>query len=216
MIKRKAPGLMELLLAAAREIGADVAAAAEELVSAKFNSDVLSEAISGKSIDRNEADLPALIGCAELDGIPVLFGELNGPPVKSNVDAQMRKYRNQAAIARSWLGANAPNLQLFLILRAQAITDSCWKQWAAEIEADDRACRKLVWLFDGSPAISGATAFLERTFVARPWPSEQRAELLDGMANFSMPPGWEEVVEEPGLEYDDLVERLIALEGSAA
>ncbi len=90
--------------------------------------------------------------------------------------------------------------------------DGTWRQFAAEIEADDRVCRKQVWLFGTQPSVDEARDFLERTFVARPWPSEQRTESLDTMANFSLPNGWEEALQNQELDFSGLVEQLIALE----
>jgi len=205
--------LVAMLLDAARAIDAAVADASPSLRGSRFNSEVLSDAISGDFISRRESDLPKRIFATMLDGFPVLIGILEGPPNGEIIGSQLRRYRNQATIARSWLGSDATNLHLFLIGPPGALLDAAWRQFAAEIEADDRACRKLVWLFDANPSVSNASEFLERTFVARPWPSEQRTELLDSMASISLPDGWEEALQNQELDFTGLVEQLIALEG---
>lgn len=215
MTQRKPPPLMPLMIEAARGIGAVVTEAVEQLIGSRFNSEVLSDAIAGGMQGRRESDLPHHVAAATLDGIPVLFGMLDGLALKTSVDQQMRRYRNQATIARSWLGSDAPNLQLFVTAPSGALRDPAWRQLAAEVEADDRTCRKLVWLFDGSPTLDGAKGFFERTFIARPWPAEQLTQQLDSMANVSLPIGWEEAIEDPDLDFSGLVERLIELERGA-
>ncbi|WP_394226346.1 ABC-three component system middle component 1 [Paracoccus marcusii] len=215
MTQRESPPLMLLMIQAAQSIGAVVTKASEQLSGSRFNSEVLNEPIACSTIGRRENDLPHQVAAATLDGIPVLFGMLHGPAFKKSIDQQMRRYRNQATIARSWLGSDAPNLQLFVSAPSGALRDSAWRQLAAEIEADDRTCRKLVWLFEGSPTIDDAKGFLERTFIARPWPAEQVTQQLDSMANISLPLGWEEAIEDPDLDFSGLVERLIELERGA-
>lgn len=212
MAQRETPPLMPLMIEAAQGIGATVTEALEQLSGSLFNSEVLSEAIAGGTLGRREGDLPHHVAAATLDGIPVLFGMLEGPASKTGVDQQMRRYRNQATIARSWLGSEAPNLQLFITAPSGALRDAVWRQLAAEIEADDRTCRKLVWLFEGSPELEDAKGFFERTFIARPWPAAQLTQQLDSMANISLPEGWEEAIEDPDLDFSGLVERLIELE----
>jgi hypothetical protein len=215
MTQRELPPLMPLLIEAARALGATVAGAPEQLSGSRFNSEVLSDAIAGGTLVRREGELPHHVSATMLDGIPVMFGMLVGSPLEQSVDQQMRRYRNQTTIARSWLGSEAPNLQLFLTAPSGALRDPTWRQRAAEIEADDRTCRKLVWLFAGLPALEDAKGFLERTFIARPWPAEQLTEQLDSMANINLPDGWEEAIEDPNLDFDGLVARLIDLERGA-
>ncbi|MCQ8240497.1 ABC-three component system middle component 1 [Rhizosaccharibacter radicis] len=203
------------MIEAARGLGATVTRAPEQLSESRFNSEVLSEAIVRGTLDRREADLPHHVAAATLDGIPVLFGMLDGSALKGSVDQQMRRYRNQATIARSWLGSEAPNLQLFVTAPSGALRDPAWRQLAAEIEADDRTCRKLVWLFEGSPTLEDAKGFFERTFIARPWPVQQLRQRLDSMTNIRLPEGWEEAIEDPDFDFSGLVEQLIELERGA-
>lgn len=208
--------LAAMLLDAARAIGATVNDALPSLRGSRFNSEVLSDAISGESLRRRESDLPQHVYATLLDGFSVLIGTLGGPPSAPILGAQLRRYRNQATIARSWLGSEAPNLHLFLVGPSGSLLDANWRQFAAEIEADDRVCRKQVWLPAAQPSLDDARDFLERTFVARPWPSQQRTEMLDTMANLSLPNGWEEALQNQELDFSGLVEQLIALEEGSA
>lgn len=207
-----APAFADLLLQAAARIGARVAEGAAELVGSRFNSEVLREAVSGSSITRHDNDLPKTVRAARIDDIPVLIGELSGTALRASIEPQLRQYRNQATIARSWLAAEAPNLQMFFVGPPGAVSRSEWRQLAAEIEADDRTCRKLVWLFDQAPTLDDAEAFLTRTFVARPWPTQQQQVLLDTIASYALPDGWEEAVDNKELDFEGLVDALIELE----
>jgi hypothetical protein len=210
------PALTEMLIAAATSIGAKAVPGPPELAGGHFNSEVLSDAISGRSLMRHSADLPTRVASARIDDIPVLIGELVGAPARQAIDPQLRRYRNQAMIARSWLASDAPNLQLFLIWPVGEYLNANWRQYAAEIEADDRACRKLVWLLDSDPTEQSARQFLARTFVARPWPHASQQVLLDAMATYELPPGWEEAIDDNESDYDSLVAKLISLEGQGA
>lgn len=211
-----AANLVPLLMQAAEAIGAVITDAPDYLKGDRFNSEVLSDAISGSPIQRQGGDLPAFVEVVVFDGFPVLLGELTGPPNRASIATQVLRYRNQATIARSWLGIGAPNLHLFLAGPAGAFADADWRQLAAEIEADDRVCRKLVWLFNDSPTADNAKQFLDRTFVARPWPTEQRIERLDSVADFSLPDGWEDALQDQELDFSGLVNRLIELQREEA
>lgn len=204
--------LVSILRQAAETIGATITDSPEYLKGDLFNAEVLSNAISGSTVRRQGSDLPASIEAVIFDDFPVLLGVLTGPPKRGNVSTQVLRYRNQATIARSWLGAAAPNLHLFLAGPVGAFGASEWRQLAAEIEADDRVCRKLVWLFNDFPTVDSAKEFLERTFVARPWPTEQRSERLDSVANFCLPDGWEDALQDQELDFTTLVDRLIELQ----
>ncbi|NVD37652.1 hypothetical protein HT585_02195 [Ensifer sp. HO-A22] len=204
--------VLTLLVSAAARMGAKAGPLSEEFLGARFNSEVLSEAVGRASVSRKENDLPTTITGVRIDDVPLLIGELSGPATRPAIEAQLRRYRNQATIARSWLGSEAPNLQLFLVAPTGSVHDGRWKQLAAEIEADDRTCRKLVWLFDHEPSEDDAEAFLSRTFVARPWPGAQQLVQLDAVATYALPNGWEEAADNPQLDFDGLVAQLIELE----
>lgn len=213
------PGLKhhELLLEGAMSLGSDVAAAPPEWTGPAFNAEVLSSPVGRPAFQRNEKDLPGQVVAFRIDGTPLLIGEVSGPPTMALVADQLRRYRNQAAIARSWLGAEGPNLQLFLIGPEGALGHRSWLQLAATIESDDRICRKVVWLFDGSPNLESALQFLGRTFVATPWDREERIKAqLDQMADVGLPDGWQAVVDDEELDAEGVVNKIIDLEGDEA
>ena len=74
----EAPNFADLIMQAAEHIGGRVSSAANELVGPRFNSEVLSDAISRSSIARHENDLPRVVHAVRIDNIPVLIGELSG------------------------------------------------------------------------------------------------------------------------------------------
>lgn len=105
-----------------------------------------------------------------------------------------------------------PNLQMFLYGPVGALNDRRWRQLAASVEADDRICRKLVWLFDEDPTCAAAIQFLQRTFVARPWTKESAMAQLDRM-EVPLPAGWETAIDNPDLDPEQLVRELVRLAG---
>lgn len=213
---KQGPKYHELLLQAAASLGSDVAAAAPEWTGPAFNAEVLSSAAGRPAFQRNEKDLPSQVVAFRIDGTPLLIGELDGPPTMAAVADQLRRYRNQASIARSWLGAEGPNLQMFLIGPEGALGHRNWLQLAATVEADDRICRKIMWLFDGSPTLESAVQFLGRTFVATPWDKEERIKAqLDQMADVGLPEGWQAIVDNEELDAEGVVNKIIDLEGDA-
>jgi ABC-3C biological conflict system middle component len=191
-----------------------VTSAPAEWIGPAFNAEVLSSAPGRAAFRRHDKDLPSDVIAVRVDGTPLLIGELKGPPSQAVAADQTRRYRNQATIARSWLGAEGPNLQLFLIGPEGALRDGNWLQLAAAIEVDDRICRKLVWLFDKAPTLESALQFLGRTFMATPWDKEQRVkEQLDRMTNVGLPSGWQAAVDNEDLDAEALVNEIIRLEG---
>ncbi|MCX5581642.1 hypothetical protein [Kaistia terrae] len=213
---KQGPHFHELILQAAETLGSDVAPAPPEWTGPAFNAEVLSSASRRPAFQRNEKDLPRQVVAFRVDGAPLLIGEIHGPPNLAVVADQLRRYRNQATIARSWLGAEGPNLQLFLVGPLGALSHRSWWQLAAGVEADDRICRKLMWLFDGSPTLESAVEFLGRTFVATPWDKEEQIKAqLDQMADVGLPSGWQALVDDEELDAEGIVNRIIDLEGDA-
>jgi hypothetical protein len=211
------PNSHELLLNAAEFLGSPVAAGPPEWTGPAFNAEVLSSTSGRPAFQRHENDLPARVAAFRVDNMPLLIGELSGPPNEAIVRDQLRRYRNQAAIARSWLGNEGPNLQMFLIGPEGGLSTQDWVQLAATIEADDRICRKLVWLFAGPPTLESAVQFLGRTFVATPWDKEERIQArLDQIADVGLPPGWQAIVDDEELDAEGVVNKIIDLEGNRA
>ena len=210
------PIFHELLLQGAEALGSEVAAAPAEWTGPAFNAEILSAGTGRPAFQRDEKDLPCQVAAFRVDGTPLLIGEISGPPMTAVVSNQLRRYRNQAAIARSWLGAEGPNLQLFLIGPQGALGHRSWVQLAAAVEADDRICRKIVWLFDGQPGLEAALQFLGRTFVAAPWDQKEQVKAqLDQMADVGLPVGWQAIVDDEELDAEGVVNKIIDLEGGA-
>jgi hypothetical protein len=208
------PLFLDLLLEAARTLHATVTLAPAPWTGSEFNAEVLDGAASGAVSQRQSRDLPEVVAAFRIDDTPLLIGSINGPADLKGVEEQLRRYRNQAALARSWLGTEGPNLQLFLTGPPGAVTDGRWRQAAAVVEADDRVCRKLMWLFGTNPTIEDATTFLGRSFMATPWDKEERVrQKLDLMTDFGLPEGWQAVVDDEALDAEGLVNALVALEG---
>jgi len=201
-----------LLLSAAVSIGVTVEPGPPFWIGDRFNAQFLAGDSSIQSPDRKKNDFPDRAAAYRIDGVPVLLGVLNCGAQRSAVHDLARRYRNQASIARSWLGVEASNLQLFILGIRGTAHDAQWRQFAAEIETDDRVCRKLVWLPPPNPTEHDAKSFLQRTFLARPWEDRDTATLprLDAMSEIGLPLGWSEIVENEALESDDLVAALIA------
>jgi hypothetical protein len=210
--------LTTLLVDTARSLGAEVGDAPAHWTGESFNAELLTVLERGSSLGRSERDLPKLVYAVILDGTPVLFGEFDTGAQRLPFYDAMRRYRNQAAIARSWLGSQALNLQMFLVGPAGSASDGFWRQLAAEAELDDRICRKLVWLPPQSPTAADAAVFLSRTFLARPWDTiaPANASRLDQMSEIALPPGWAEIVDDDSLDADSLVAKLITAVGGEA
>lgn len=202
------------LLAAVRALDVVVTSADAEWLRDRF----VTEVLAGKDAEtvgvasatelRVGEDLPANVGAYRIDGIPVLLGALRDR-TRGAVQDEVRRYRNQAMIARAWLGKEAANLQLFLIGPSGAMEDVFWRQLAEEIEIDDRVCRKLVWLPSDAPSVADASYFLQRTFLARPWADALRPRRLDRLRELALPEGWDAIVRDPSLTPDQLIAAII-------
>lgn len=200
----------QLLLDAAHSLGADVQEAEAELIGNLLRVEIWSD-LSESSTRRPRQDLPHAISAARLEGTPVLFGQLGEEADQAAVVDTLRRYRNQATIARSWLGADAQDLQLFLIGPAHAGTSLWWRDIARQVESDDRVCRKLVWLPSAAPTLESAAEFLSRTFLAAPWKrlAGDSAQPLDHLSSIPVPAEWLPVLSDESLSADQLVERLV-------
>lgn len=118
------------------------------------------------------SDLPSQVLTVTLGRNSVLLGELPPAPSKESIEDVLRRFRNQAVIARSYLTANeALDLQVFLIGPPGSESNDQWATLGLLIERDERVARKLAWL---RPAQSSSDSesyseFIGRTFLARPW-----------------------------------------------
>lgn len=160
--------------------------------------------------------LPPTVLGARIEGTPVLFCMLTGDPTYEGMRDNIRRLRNQATIARSWLDADAPDLQMFISVPPSEASTSTWFDYAGPIEADDRICRKLVWLPEEAALGETAEEFLSRTFLASPWTAVMRSSTaeLDAMSAIELPTGWSELVGDDSLDATALVRRLAGLDDS--
>jgi hypothetical protein len=206
--------LVRVMYDAVLAAGAAVEDVAPELLGDRLNAEVWRDLLPGGGAERPVRDLPKTMTGARFDGTPVLLGTLGSQPTEpdaADLRDALRRYRNQATIARSWLGAEAQDLQLFLIGPPGSAEAASWRDAATEIEADERVCRKLVWLPSSDPTCDTAAAFLRRTFLAAPWRGTRvdAAPQLDLMSAVPLPPGWTAVIADETLTVDALVARLI-------
>lgn len=90
----------------------------------------------------------------------------------AQVYQRLANYHRHAAVCLSWLPANfKSDLNLFLVGPKGSNAKDEWRGIAARIERDESVCRKMVWLppEELREVDSSVSAFLDRTFLARPW-----------------------------------------------
>ena len=115
--------------------------------------------------------MPLEVAGLIVGGRPVLVGLLPESSDPTEINGAMRRYRNQAVIARSWLTPDETvDLHLFLASPVGAQGELAWRQAALAIERDERVCRKLVWL---RPSTEGQEAASFSAF-ARGYPDRHR------------------------------------------
>jgi hypothetical protein len=208
--------LFDLLTRAARGFGTHVEDGAPEWVGPRFNAETLAEVPKPIIGDRARRDLPEASRSYRFDGAPVIVGVLFPLPQAEDSREVLRRHRNQALVARSWLGIEAVSLQMFLIGPLRSFESEEWRRRALEIEMDDRVCRKLVWLPSASPNVEEATRFLCRTTFSRPWqaidspPGGQPR--LDSISERLLPPEWLNVIQNDDLTPDDMIAGLLLAE----
>lgn len=207
--------LFGLLLNAARAQDGAVEEPPPGMLGSQLKSELLAAVALDASLGRAEQDLPPEVLGARVDGTPLLFGMLGPDPSHDFVREQLRRYHNQATIARSWLAADSPNLQLFLAGPDGSAERPEWRDVAALVEADDRVCRKLVWLPRAGADERDAWRFLGRTFLAAPWLSQPDgvSARLDWMSVVAIPEGWRAALQDPDLDADGFVSRLVEASG---
>jgi hypothetical protein len=117
-------------------------------------------------------DLPTQVTAMMLGRHSVLLGELPSIPSKESIEDILRRFRNQAVIARSYLTPNeALDLQVFLIGPGGSESNDSWSTLALLIERDEKVARKLAWLrpADTTNNWKSYRDFIRRTFLAEPW-----------------------------------------------
>jgi hypothetical protein len=177
------------------------------------------------SEDIGAAHLPLEVSGLTVGGRPVLVGSLPESLDATEISGAMRRYRNQAVIARSRLTPDeTADLHLFLASPVGAQGDQAWRQAALAIERDERVCRKLVWLRPSTEDQEAASfeVFAGRTFLARPWrhgPLQTGAQLdrfsrlVDVIGDAGVPRSvveeWLSLSADENTEWPELVDELI-------
>jgi hypothetical protein len=158
----------------------------------------------------------------------VIIGLIGGAPhaspatdiLREPIIERWRVLQRSAAVARTALSEKRQDdLTLMLIGPLGSDKDGEWIAMASQIERNDLVCRKLVWLPPATAAEfeNSLTAFLKRTFLARPWSLTKTAEQqkLDAVSNLGPTlDRWqlvldEQPIEDSEIDYHELVERLI-------
>lgn len=114
-------------------------------------------------------------------------------------------------------GAGVANIIMFCVAPPGSIDQSEWEVFAAKVERDDMVCRKMVWL--PSEDIDDANAFLDRTFLARPWDKavQQGPNELSVLAeSLTVPPEWMKRILDPELDGADLIYALLEISNREA
>lgn len=158
---------------------------------------------AGRRVDLCQPD------AIEIDHFRVLFAALPRAPRDAPrcLDAQLDR------ALRVWTNAGqsaAVYLYLFFAGPIASSTDPSWQRAAAEIERDERVCRKLVWLPDAE--CGNLDAFIRRTFLASPWTEAEQpgaGELAWLGDELGVPEAWLEHLMNPSLEGRSLVEALL-------
>ncbi|CAO3401292.1 ABC-three component system middle component 1 [Azospirillum palustre] len=182
--------LLTALAERARQLGLTVEVDPSELLERRLLAEAISESLGSAARTNTASAGPA---DTEIDGenLPeraraltmghhsILIGALGEDVGQSVVHDHLRRWHNQAVIARSWLGARSDDLLLVLIGPPRSGESDRWKRIAQEIERNERVCRKLIWLPPVELAEQPASLemFLGRTCLARPW-----VETGDGQA----------------------------------
>jgi hypothetical protein len=169
-----------------------------------------------------DADLPKEAESSIIGHHAILLGELGDSIAAAR--EQWHRFLSQAAIARSWLSAEtSEDLNLYLVGPSGSDARVPWREIAAEIERDERVCRKLVWLPPATVAEQedSLAHFLSRTFLARPWietgaPGERDidrlrnlgAKLTSDDAPRATIEEWLRILRTPQSDSNDLVRQL--------
>lgn len=146
----------ELLLASAGTLG--WAARVEPNYVArtfKGRKDDISPLPSGQAVGLQLGDYPVLVSTLQLED-------------RDKLQTRLKALHGQMVIARSFMRTEQIiNAHIFLC--ATESGDGDWLSVRDIAERDEAVCRKLVWLPATTSLEQSYSAFLERTFMARPW-----------------------------------------------
>jgi hypothetical protein len=118
------------------------------------------------------SDMPAHLPPSRraLDLVPVSLSLLLCPLDAADPDDSYRAALWWTGLVRSEIPpSRRSDLHLFLIGPRGTIDDSVWRGRRSQMEADERFCRKFVWLPSDQPKPDEIATFFDRTFLAQPW-----------------------------------------------
>jgi hypothetical protein len=146
----------ELLLASAGTLGWEAKVEPNYVARTfKGRQDDISPLPSGQAVGLQLGDYPVLVSTLQLED-------------RETLQARLKALHGQMVIARSFMRAEQIiNAHIFLCATESGEGD--WLSVRDIAERDEAVCRKLVWLPATTSLEQSYSAFLERTFMARPW-----------------------------------------------
>lgn len=168
----------------------------DELFRTELKASVLLSEQGGTLVPLPDGSLPREVRGLIVGAYPLILGAVQADDVASAL-AEIRRFSNQAAVARTWLPPEqADNLQIFLVGPVGSDTASDWRNLQSRVERDEQICRKLIWLppADEVARNQSLTAFLARTVLVRPWGDDDaapsgRLDVLESLARAPLAPG---------------------------
>lgn len=225
-------GDVNVLLAAMTEraslLGLPVMEDPRELLERRLMAEAIRESMgagAAPAVDSDAEHLPVGVRALAVGYHSILVGDLGDDPDRAAVHDHLRRWHNQAVIARSWLGARGDDLVLVLVAPPAAVADARWINAARQIERNERVCRKLVWLppADDATMAESLEDFFARSCLARPWTEGPRQDqaALDAMATLATDIAddtltaaaahrWLNLLSHDDLDREDMMEALVA------
>jgi hypothetical protein len=142
----------------------------------KINKVFVDEKIAARLAVGNETDTDgegyALPSSRRAYDLSPTFAHLLVCAVGEDADLEYRRALWWAALIRSQIAPKArADLHLLLVAPEATEFDAGWRARAIRWEADQRFCRKFVWLPSANPTKDVGT-LIDRTFLATPWTGE--------------------------------------------
>lgn len=159
----------------------------------------------------------------QLGSYPVLAATLQLND-RAALTARLKALHGQVVIARSYMRpAEVINAHLFLCATESGVGD--WESIVDIAERDESVCRKVVWVPALDDLDKSFDAFVARTFLARPWDSDDavldapldhnshvvQSALIAAGLDPAMAMRWEQLIDKTTDDPDVLVAKLVAL-----
>lgn len=172
-----------------------------------------------------EADvaLPKHARGLKLGFYPVIAAELRLAPEEA-LEADLKAAHNQMIIARSFLlSSEVVDAHIFFVT-PEPSEETDWKQRIDHIERDQTVSRKLVWMPAAGALDASFDAFVQRTFLARPWidaaqrsdaPLDQNEQLVETVLqekglSAKAAAAWVRLAKEQPDDPEQLIEQLVS------